>query len=222
MNTGRRTIPRSTLLAVALVGFVVACGFGGMLVGPHLLHQRAASAASAASGSGPRIAGGAELHKPVPRSPAAPSKVASGRAPSTEPVVVPGPKDVTPGAVTDDQEIRLALRRWQEALLSNDAKQIAPSYAEEVDRYFLRTHVDREFVYRYMAKQEDRGSWLLAYDLRDVQVEHAGADLAEVRFAAEFTVSTGKGERSGSARTELKMRREDGDWKIYSERDFRP
>ncbi len=219
------------LLALGLVAFVMACGLGGMLFGRHIFHPNAAIAASnTAAGA---LGDGAVSVKPAP-APASVPTPASKAVPAADrseakletrldsmPVMARGADAGSAGAITEQREIGLALHRWQEALLSNDAKQIAPSYAAEVDRYFLRTNVDRAFVQSYMAKEEDRGSWLLAYELRDVSIERTGEAAAEVHFVASFTVSTAHGERTGHARTELKMRREDGDWKIFSERDFR-
>ncbi len=232
-------ISRNTALGLGLVTLVVACGFGGMLASRHILHPNEAIAASRAESHPPPATIPDFLPQPAPvtkqgvppdspgpsgsEDPALP-RVTKSPLPASPPVpaVVAGPGDQTPAALTDDKQIALALHRWQEALLSNDARRIVPSYAPQLDRYFLQTHVTRDYVQRYMAREEDRGSWLLDYDLRDVNIAHDGPDTAEVRFDAKFTVSAARGERSGRARTELKMRREDGDWKIYSERDFRP
>ncbi len=252
MNTGEPAVSRNTWLAVGLVGFVVACGFGGMLVGRHILHPNAAIAASTEAPPRSRLPSTEPLRNPGPlRTPqvqahalpgvpvqfqAPPSAASQPPTRNSSKPNAPAPNAAasnattptlpanlgrSPGAVTEEKEIGLALHRWQEALLSNDARQIAPSYAAEVDRYFLRTHVKRSYIEHYMSQQEDRGAWLLAYELRDIAIESMSENVAEVQFIANFTVSTEHGDRSGTARTELKMRREQGDWKIYSERDFR-
>ena len=134
--------------------------------------------------------------------------------------VFAGQSSQTPGSIAEDGQIQLVLKRWQTALLSNDAVQIAPSYAGSVERYFLETHVNRGYVQEYMTAQEERGWRLTSYNLKHVSIEHVSPDEVDVQFVASFDVNTPSGERTGRARTMLKLRQEDGDWKIFSERDY--
>ncbi len=220
-------LSRSPLLAVLLVCLVIASGFGGMLLAKHF--HRADMPVQASSDAGPAL----------PVSPAAkPTLVEQAQPPSSgstrglrATVAAPeipaaadpsrgGPAPGSPGYITEDKQIGLVLRRWQTALLSNDAAQVAPSYATSVERYFLRTDVSRAYVRDYMQAEEERGTTLMTYDLRDTTIDHVSADEVEVRFVANFSVNAPKGMKTGSARTLLKLRREDGDWKIFFERDF--
>lgn len=121
----------------------------------------------------------------------------------------------------DDGDILDMIDRWRSALLSNNSERIAPFYASRVDRYFLRANVDRGFVRRYMETEESRGSRLTAYSLGQIAMERQNDGTVELRFVADFSVSTPSGNRSGHARTTLRLRKEDGDWKIFSERDFK-
>ena len=128
--------------------------------------------------------------------------------------------DRSPGYVEADGEIELALGRWQRALLSNDAAAITPSYAQKIERYFLQSGVTRSYVGSYLKTEEGRGSRLVSYDLSQVAIEHVGHNAVDVHFVAGFRVKTPAGEKTGNTRTLLKMHREEGDWKIYYERDY--
>ena len=205
--------------------FVCAAGAGGMMLARQFVRVPAPAQTDVASRDGAQ--GGA-----APASVAAPAlnaAVPAGGAtatPATRPAVTrqtgATPVDAEkPGWITENEQIQLVLRRWQTALLSNDAAQVAPSYSASVERYFLQTGVSRNYVREYMRAEEARGLQLMSYDLRDVQIEHVSAGEVDVRFVAKFTVRTPNEERSGSARTLLKLRPEDGDWKIFYERDYR-
>lgn len=126
----------------------------------------------------------------------------------------------SPGYAVEDREIELVLHRWQTALLANDAERIAGSYARQVERYFLQPNVNRAYVREYMRAQEAHGIALTAYDLSDVKITHVSEDEVEVRFVAGFTVRTPSGGKAGSTRTLLKLQPQEGDWKIFYERDF--
>lgn len=212
---------RRSLLGAALVTAVFGCGAAGVLLARHVLHPaapvRAASGMGVAAAPppaampavGPRLGPAPTAPTPVP-SPVTTTRGAAAR-----------PREETPGELTDEGEIRLALGRWQRALLSNDATQIAPSYAMEVDRYFLQTGVSRAWVLDYMERMEERGVRLTAYDLQNITIKHLAQGEAEVGFQAAFQFSTPSLDRKGNARTVLRLRREEGDWKIFYERDFR-
>ena len=237
MSTDRPVHPPNSLLATGLVGFVVACGFGGMFFGKHILHTHAAvKEVAAAPDTEPTLDKGsaepsrtatAKLNQP-PGS-ALTSAVKSPQAAPTETAPEPAVTESTavdagvesPGQVTEDKEIGLALQRWQNALLTNDSAQIAPSYAAHVNRYFLRTQVSRSYVRDYMERDEERGTRLTKYELHDMSIDHVKRDEVEVHFVANFAVSTPTDDKIGQTRTLLMLRREDGDWKIFYERDLK-
>lgn len=239
MNVETMESSRRTMLATGLVAAVLASGVGGALLAKHL-HESAVDAASvvpvapvapAASapgeltGAAPTRAkrGGPAEKKPLPQNAApepagAAPAVDAGAFAAPEVVVPPGH---SPGYVAEDEQIGLVLRRWQEAQLSNDAGLVAESYAPMVDRYFLKSHVNREFVRANLLVQQARGISLRNYQLRHVVIGHVDEDDVEVHFSASFTVDSPGGVRTGDARTELKLHREEGDWKIVYERDYR-
>ena len=249
MNVGTMESPRRTRLAVGLVLLVLASGAGGMLVAAYVHGGAwtAESAVRAASATPARLAApraSAPGRMVVPSSPeqddvaengsAAGSKAAAEgatrpgvvRVPPAETSATAAPEVIvpaghSPGYVAEDEEIGLVLRRWQEAQLSNDAGQVALSYAPMVDRYFLRSHVNREFVRANLLVQQARGISLRSYTLRHIEIGQVSGEDVEVHFLASFTVDSPEGERTGDARTELKLHREEGDWKIVYERDYR-
>ena len=232
MNTGGRGTGRRAWLGAGLVILVAACGIGGMLVGRQYLHRDtttraarsipesgSASPALTPSQSGaalPAAHGDPALQDIVPI-----QSAASSAAPPSAAVSVPSSAAETPGQITEDREVGLALRRWRTALLTNDSAQIAPSYAVHVNRFFLKTQVSRTFVRDYMERDEERGTRLTKYNLQDLAIRHVKPDEVEITFHADFAVSTPKTDRVGSARTTLMMRMEEGDWKIFYERDFK-
>ncbi len=227
-------LSRNPLLAVVLLCLVIASGVGGMLLAKHfhgadvpVRSSQARAALPRSAAAKPTLVGVTQPTSPVKmrdlRTDANASRgPAPGGFPAESPAKGPAPAPApgSPGYITEDRQIGLVLRRWQTALLSNDAAQVAPSYAASVERYFLRTDVSRAYVHDYMSKEETRGTTLMTYDLRDMTIEHVNADEVDVRFVANFSVNAPKGMRTGSARTLLKLRREDGDWKIFYERDF--
>lgn len=230
----RSGLTRSTIPTLGMIAVVVACGAGGMLLAKHFhqpeaaLPQTVAVTAPTQSDAPARSAPAAGPTVPEPTASEAAGRGTSDRVSGSAPVErpdtlppalarVPGR---TPGEVEEDGEVELALRRWQRGLLSNDAEKAAPSYATKVSRYFLRSDVSRAFVRDYMRGEQARGVRLVRYDLSQVSIDHVGHNAVDVHFVAAFTVKMPSGERTGGTRTLLKLHREDGDWKIYYERDY--
>lgn len=120
----------------------------------------------------------------------------------------------------NDFEVLEVLRQWQKALLSNDPDQIALFYSFHVERYFLQSNADRDYVHRYLGEWNQRGSRFTNFDLGQVTIDHEADDSAEVRYVGNSRVSTPSGDRASSVRSVLKLRKESGDWKIFYQRDF--
>lgn len=121
-------------------------------------------------------------------------------------------------ADTSDAPIYALLVQWRRALLSNDAAQIAPLYSATMDQYLLQTHVDRAFVRHYLEDEEARGLRLQDYTFGGLRFERNPDGTVGVHFVGSFRRDTPEGVDTGTARTELKLRKEDGEWKIASER----
>ena len=227
MSSENPTNSRSALFTLALLVFVLASGVSGMLLARHF--HRPSAAVEAPS---PEVGTPVPQSRPSPLGMAAPEPSAPAGSSTRQaggssygsaapaPLLSAGELAHTSGYVEEDDEIQLVLHRWQQALLSNNAEQIAASYSTSIRRFFLQTDVNRGYVREYMKSEEARGSRLTSYQLQHVSIEHVGHNAVDVHFVASFAVDTPAGERTGNARTLLKLHREDGDWKIYFERDY--
>ena len=234
MPTEQSAGSRETLMAVALVGVVAACGAAGMYFSKEISHAAtitpAAASAAALNSKRPDALAlkqppPAHLAPPEPVSDAPPAapEVPVVTANASAPVAVNEDTSTgeTPGQITDDKEVGLALGRWQKAMLTNDSGEIAPSYAPHVNRFFLKTGVDRAFVRDYLERDEETGKRLTRYDMEGVSMKHLKPDEVQVVFRANFAVSTPEKDRTGDTKTTLILKRLEGDWKIVYERDFR-
>jgi ketosteroid isomerase-like protein len=138
---------------------------------------------------------------------------ATNPAPATLPQPVPEPP--RPGAVEDPAEV---VKQWEQAMQSRDAAAQAAFYADTVERYFLRNNVGRDAVQADKQAEIDKrkGSWTMKMDR--VKVFRSG-DLATVGLVKHFTVQQ-EGEPASEwfVPTQLKLKREDGRWRIVSER----
>ena len=108
------------------------------------------------------------------------------------------------------------VKQWENAMQSRDAAAQAAFYADPVGRYFLRNNVGRDAVLADKQAEIDKrkGSWTIKMDR--VKVERQG-DGATVSLVKHFT-ARGEGESEWFIPTQLKLKREDGRWRIVSER----
>jgi ketosteroid isomerase-like protein len=143
---------------------------------------------------------------------------------------VPGPGPVEPqarvarpsaGVGVRDGTVERFLREFERASEANDANVKAALYADEVDRYFLRTHVTREFVYRDVLDWLSRGRLITRFRLTVLSEEGSGAERTlVVRKEASWIAG---GERKDLVvRSQLVLRRMGEVWRIVGERDYKP
>ena len=105
---------------------------------------------------------------------------------------------------------------------STDAAAQASFYATHLDRYFLRTDVDQAFVLRDKQDFLRRGNRVDRFDAEDVQMQDSTDSSARLRLIKHYVVRT----RPNAApverqvRSELSLRKIDGEWQITEERDF--
>ncbi len=131
----------------------------------------------------------------------------------------------TAGVVVGDVVVERFLREFVAASEANDADRKAALYAEQMDRYFLKLHVTREFVYRDVLDWLSKGRRITRFRLTLLSVAGAGAGAGEERTLmvlkeAEWIKG---GEKLALAnRSQFVLRRVKGVWLIVSERDFRP
>ena len=131
-------------------------------------------------------------------------------------VPVSGAKPSLPG----DENPAAMMKQWELAMQSRDAEAQAAFYADTVSRYFLRSKVERDAVLadKQAAIGNRKDGW--TFKTERVKVQRS-ADSATVMLLKHFSV-----EKDGTTVSEwfipsqLKLKREDGRWRIVSERDL--
>ncbi len=152
----------------------------------------------------------------------------SGPSKPSAAVAEPGARPV-PGAAVGrgagtgarEPSVEAFLREFERASELNDANVKAALYGEVVDRYFLRTHVTREFVYRDVLDWLSRGRLITRFRLTVLGEDGEGDQRTLlVRKDAEWLEGGAKREFMG--RSQLVLRRVGGAWRIVGERDYKP
>ncbi len=123
--------------------------------------------------------------------------------------------------VSGDPVATRFLRDFVDAAEANDADRKAALYAGEVDRYFLKAHVTREFVYRDVLDWLSKGRRISRFRMTLQSVSGTGDERTlVVQKQAEWM--NGAEARVLANRSQFVLRRIGGEWKIVSERDFNP
>lgn len=159
-----------------------------------------------------------EAHKPS-ESADRPVPVAIPPAPpaATAPTAATAQKAPLPGEAEDPAEV---VKQWGVAMQSRDAAGQAAFYADPVDRYFLQHNVGKDTVLadKQAAIDTRKGSWTVK--MERVKVDRSG-DLATVSLVKHFQMQQeGEPVSEWFIPSQLKLKREDGRWRIVSERDL--
>jgi hypothetical protein len=119
--------------------------------------------------------------------------------------------------------LRERLDQWAASMRSTDAAAQASFYANHLDRYFLRTDVDQAFVLRDKQDFLRRGNRVDRFEAEDVQMQDSTDSSARLRLLKHYVVRTGPNAApvERQVRSELSLRKIDGEWQITEERDFR-
>jgi ketosteroid isomerase-like protein len=140
---------------------------------------------------------------------------ASTTAAAPKTASAPEPKPSLPDESDDPAEV---VKKWERAMQSRDAAAQAAFYADTVGRYFLRNNVRNDAVLADKQAEIDqrKGSWTIKMDR--VKVDRQG-DAVTVSLVKHFTMQ-GNGEPASEwfVPTQLKLKHEDGQWRIVSER----
>ncbi len=120
-----------------------------------------------------------------------------------------------------DASVDEFLRRFERASEANDANLKAALYAEVVDRYFLKSHVTREFVYRDVLDWLSRGRLITRFRLT-VLSQLGSAEERTLIVRKDAAWLAGGEKKVLSTRSQLVLRREGSAWRIVSERDYKP
>ncbi len=121
-----------------------------------------------------------------------------------------------------EQAMETTLRRWSQAMTLNNPHAEAAEYAPHMDRYFLRSNVDRAFVEADKAAYLRRGNLTASFALQDVRFENETPDAADVRLVKDVTwEQSTAGATHKLIRSRLHLVRTGAGWKIDGEQDFR-
>lgn len=122
----------------------------------------------------------------------------------------------------EEDEIRRTLAQWSHAMVLNDPHAESAAYALHMDRYFLRTNVDRAFVEADKSAYLRRGNMTASFNLQDVRFENETPDAVDVRLIKDVAwAQSSSGATRKLIRSELHLVRTGDGWKIAGERDFR-
>ena len=122
--------------------------------------------------------------------------------------------------VPQDPTIEETLDRWAAALAQNDVSTEIRFYGPEVDPYFRKHHVSRQFIEADKKTLFDRGVRLTSYQVRDLFITMNSPDEAIVLLTKEWQTQEGA-EYARTTRSRLHMKRLNQDWKIVGEQDLR-
>ena len=131
------------------------------------------------------------------------------------------PPAVAPGVRTSEvpASVEQFLRRFEQASEANDADRKSELYAEVVDRYFLRTHVTREFVYNDVLDWLRAGRLITRFRLTVLSVSGTGEERT-LLVRKEASWIAGSDRKELVVRSQLVLRRAGAGWLIVGERDF--
>lgn len=130
------------------------------------------------------------------------------------------PKDRR-GEAAEADALRAELERWVEATNEKDISRQMDFYMPTLLAYYLTRNTPREFVRTEKSRVFARAANVdvHAEEPEIVFIERSGA--AVMRFRKRYRIEGGPQSGRGEVIQELRWRKTDGGWKIYSERDVR-
>lgn len=117
--------------------------------------------------------------------------------------------------------LRESLRAWVEATNARDLEKQMAYYMPQLDAFYLARKATRAAV------RIEKARVFAGADLIDIRAEEPeiifreGGRIAIMRFRKKYRIENGPRSRRGEVVQELRWRRTDGGWKIFSERDVR-
>jgi hypothetical protein len=170
-----------------------------------------------------QITGGVQNSPTASTQPSA-EEVRTAPTPTAQPIPVVNltqTEPVTPiaeGEQGDPSAVLQAVRQYASAMLANDSAAEARSYAQHVDKYYLRTDVDNQFVRDDKQAFLDHGNRVTSLELKDMTVEDQTPTTASVRYTRDVSWVNGSASTHKDIRS-LLHKFGDG-WKIVYEQDF--
>lgn len=117
-------------------------------------------------------------------------------------------------------EINDLLANWVHAYRARDLNTHMASYAPRLDRFFLKRNVMRETVRSIKAQDLQAAGQVRRYEVANMQTTMQSGGYAVVTFDKTYEFAGGAGQ-SGKVRSELRLRKIDGVWRIAGERDLK-
>lgn len=144
--------------------------------------------------------------------------------PSAEQAEAPAagePTSTSALAPADARAIQALLNNWADSFRQRDLPRQVGCYASELDTYFRKHNVSREFVANDKARAFANIAAIRAFELRDVGVESTSDTSATVKFRKHWDTSLASGKSfSGEEIEELQLAKQDGAWLIQSEKEL--
>jgi hypothetical protein len=128
---------------------------------------------------------------------------------------VPSKEPVTVSSPAEDSGVLDALNEWRQALLSNDPDRQLGCYAPHLERYFLKSDVDRSFVFSDLMAQREQGSSVVNLSIDQVKTAIESDVITDVDFVENVSFVRHGRPRSLTVHTFLKLTKAEGTWKIF-------
>ena len=120
------------------------------------------------------------------------------------------------------QTVSDALSAWATAEESNDPARQAECYSDQIDRYFLSRNVSKDYVRDYMTTWlKEHSRRVVTFSPKDIAVEDESTEQVKVRLVKDVVTKDDQGSSERLTRSILYLRKENGQWKIFSEQDLK-
>jgi TM2 domain-containing membrane protein YozV len=119
-----------------------------------------------------------------------------------------------------DDEIQQTLRRWTNAMRTNDSAAEAAEYAPKVEKYYSRSDVDNSSVAQDKQAFIDHGNRVTSLTLENVSFEQQTSSTATLRLVKDVFWQGNAGNVHKLIPSRLQLQRFPEGWKIIGEQDF--
>jgi serine/threonine protein kinase len=157
------------------------------------------------------------VRQPAPAAANAPATSSHDGTEPTRSRVDPAPRKGSPAS--RQSEVSHVVQQWADAFRSKDLNAEISLYAPRVRRFYLSNNVTADFVRRTKESALKSAGEVRRYELQNVNTRFSGRDEATVTFDKVWDFSGGT-RNTGKVRGELKLQRQNGAWRIVSERDL--
>jgi ketosteroid isomerase-like protein len=118
-------------------------------------------------------------------------------------------------------DLRAALDEWLEATNRRDVRRLITFYTSEVKAFYLKRDVPRSFVRDERTRAFRRAGGIEVRAANPEVIFQDAGRTAVMRFRKQYATTTNGQRRRGEVIQELRWRRTESGWKIFSERDVK-